>query len=237
MGNPIRVNDFSLHNGFYIRIDSSQDSELWDDIVANILFPQAGPPGGLPLGPRLEPVVINSQAQSNQQPVEKDLIEVEEMPLGTECSMMCDTIPAGCGVKIVGSWFDLRYILKYMLTQNKPFTPQKQILSSKDLEIICKKLGITTDQFKNLFLSENRERSSREQTIGLVVQLTFLALQAALQGGGRDFDNRIQAIEQQIEELNNRPDRTVAFKRLLDKAVEEKKITREFAIQFASVLN
>lgn len=235
MGFPNRVTWFNFNpDSFYISVNRASDDDLLSDIILNILNPQEGPPGGLPLNPRVEPMEIDPPAQPNPQPKEIDLVADEEMPLGTECCMMRDTIPEGCGVKIAGEWFDLRGILKYMLTQKEPLTPQKQKLSSKDLEIICKKLGITTDQFKNLFLGEDGNRRSQDRVIGLLAQITILAFQSIL-GGGGNLD-RIRAIEQQIEDLN-RPNQTEAFMRLLDGAVNEKKITRELADKFAAVLN
>lgn len=242
MGFPGRISFFNLNlnPGFFL-VEEENDPDLLQDIVGNILNRPPAP--RVQMNPEQEIQPIRPQNPVQQQPAlvqVKDLISNEEVPEGAKCEMMCDVIPkGGFGVKINDQIFDVRYIIKYMLTQKEPVSPYKQTFSPNDVKIICDKMGILPQEFLDLLKEEGRDMSINH-SMALVIRGTELLFQVMVQAisGERMNDGMIRDLErfEQVVAHSQEQNKEQKLFNLLDRAVRENKITQEKADTFKQAI-
>ncbi len=76
----------------------------------------------------------------------------EILPEGAACTMMSTEIPAEYGILINNNPFDIRYLLKGMLTQDELIDPYTKIpFSNENLNKICGYIGCSQTQLPNVW--------------------------------------------------------------------------------------
>lgn len=176
----------------------------------------------------------------------QDKRELLEVPEGECCALMCGEIPPGCAIKIHDSFFDVRYFVKAMMTQDQPISPYtKNPLEANEMAQITEILGIDSEDFEKIWkwaeeymplfkqYGEHIVEANRSSLLGNIPQ----EMAAARALGRIDQYNALadqvgrivsMQINEGLKEIKPKA-REGRFIQLLELAVLRQKITSEFS--------